>query len=194
MEAAATNRAMTVDADRDLVERHRRGEEAAFAELYGRYGAMVFNVALRLSGNPDEATDLTQETFLKIHRHLGGFRGRSALRTWIYRVAINCCRSRYRRQQTWHSRFELGSGATLEQVADRRRDPEQRAIARSTGEVVQAALEALPLVYREAVILREIEGLAYGEIAEVLGVRVGTVRSRIARGRERLRSLLEDSR
>lgn len=182
------------DADRDLVARHRYGDESAFEEIYELYGGMVYNLALRLSGEPEEAADLTQEAFLKIHRHLRGFRGRSTLRTWIYRVAVNCCRSRYRRQQIWQSRIEPGAAERLDELPDRRRDPERRAIARSTGALVERALERLPPIYREAVLLRDIEGLTYEEIATVLGVRLGTVRSRIARGRVRLRNLLEENR
>jgi RNA polymerase sigma-70 factor (ECF subfamily) len=180
------------DADRDLIERHRYGDETAFEEIYDRFGEMVYNLALRLSGEPEEAADLTQDAFLKIHRHLNGFRGRSTLRTWIYRVAINCCRSRYRRQRAWRTRFVLGQHAGLEQLPDRRRDPEERAIAQRTGELVENALGSLPRIYREAVYLRDIEGLTYEEIAQVLGLRLGTVRSRIARGRDRLRGLLEE--
>ena len=181
------------DADRDLVERHRHGDETAFEEIYERFGEMVYNLAWRLSGEPEEAADLTQEAFLKIHRHLSGFRGRSALRTWIYRVAINCCRSRYRRQRVWRSRFVLDNFDGLEGLPDRRRSPEERAIARRTSELVEEALEALPGIFREAVYLRDIEGLTYEEIAQVLGLRLGTVRSRIARGRDRLRGLLEEA-
>ena len=180
------------DADRDLLERHRHGDETAFEEIYDRFGEMVYNLALRLSGEPEEAADLTQEAFLKIHRHLNGFRGRSALRTWIYRVAINCCRSRYRRQRAWRSRFFLDDVEGMEKLPDRRRSPEDRAIAQRTGELVEEALEALPEIYREAVYLRDLEGLTYEEIAQVLGLRLGTVRSRIARGRDRLRHLLEE--
>ena len=95
MDAATLRADMNPKADLDLAQRHRRGDQTAFEEIYDRFGGMVFNLALRLSGEPEEAADLSQEVFLKIHRHLAGFRGRSSLKTWIYRVAINCCRSRY---------------------------------------------------------------------------------------------------
>jgi len=181
------------DADLNLVQRHRYGDETAFEEIYDRYGNMVFNLALRLSGEPEEAADLSQETFLKIHRHLNGFRGRSSLRTWVYRVAINCCRSRYRRRRAWRNRQLIDPEESLERLPDPRRGPEEQAIARSTRAQVEEALGRLPDIYREAVLLRDIEGLTYDEIAQVLGRRIGTVRSRIARGREHLRGLLEDS-
>lgn len=179
------------DADLDLAQRHRYGDETAFEEIYERFGSMVFNLALRLCGEPEEAADLSQETFLKIHRHLSGFRGRSSLKTWVYRVTVNCCRSRYKRQRAWRTRVLPDSEEKLELLRDGRRSPEERAIARGAVDRIEEALAQLPAIYREAVLLRDIEGLTYEEISRVLGQRLGTVRSRIARGRDRLRALLE---
>lgn len=189
---AATVRVNTMtQADLDLAQRHRYGDETAFEEVYERFGSMVFNLALRLSGEPEEAADLSQETFLRIHRHLAGFRGRSSLKTWVYRVAINCCRSRYKRQSAWRGRVLLDSEERLARLPDGRRSPEERAVARGTVGRISEAIAQLPPIYREAVLLRDIEGLTYEEISQVLGQRLGTVRSRIARGRDKLRVLLE---
>lgn len=180
--------------DQDLVQRHRYGEAAAFEEIYQRYAPMVYNLSLRMSGNPEEAADLSQEIFLRVYRHLAKFRGRSSLKTWIYRVALNHCRSRLgrRRLDTWSLTPEEGEPEP--QIADPRRTPEERAVASGEGRRVAEALARLPRRFREAVALRDLEGLAYREIAEILRVRLGTVRSRIARGRERLRqALLEEA-
>lgn len=193
MDAATVRASMRPEADLDLAQRHRYGDETAFEEIYDRYGAMVFNLALRLCGEPEEAADLSQETFLKIHRHLSGFRGRSSLKTWVYRVAVNCCRSRFKKQSAWRSRLLPESEETLKSLPDGRRTPEERAMARGAVGRVAAALVELPAIYREAVLLRDIEGLTYEEISQVLGLRLGTVRSRIARGRDKLRALLEVS-
>lgn len=193
MDVATVKASTMSEADLDLAQRHRYGDETAFEEIYERFGSMVFNLALRFTGEPEEAADLSQETFLKIHRHLAGFRGRSSLKTWVYRVAVNCCRSRYRKQRAWRSRLMADSETSLERLPDCHRSPEERAIARNTVDRISEALAALPVIYREAVLLRDIEGLTYEEIAEVLGQRLGTVRSRIARGRDRLRVLLEVS-
>lgn len=193
MDAATVRESMKPEADLDLAQRHRYGDETAFEEIYDRFGGMVFNLALRLSGEPEEAADLSQETFLKIHRHLSGFRGRSSLKTWVYRVAVNCCRSRYKKQSAWRSRLLPESEEKLERLPDRRRSPEERAIARGAVGRIAQALAELPTIYREAVLLRDIEGLTYEEMSQVLGLRLGTVRSRIARGRDRLRVLLEVS-
>ena len=188
---------MTVPAvsDRTLAERHRYGDPEAFAEIYRAYEEMVFNVALRLSGDPERAADLSQEVFLRIYRHLDGFRGRSSLKTWIYRVAINHCRSRLRRRglriEPFGSADENGEDP-LTRVVDPGRSPEDLALAGDAERILQRALLALPRSFREAVVLRDLEGLAYDEIAEVLEVKIGTVRSRIARGRSRLSELLTE--
>lgn len=171
----------------DLVQRFRYGDAEAFEEIYGRFAEMVYNLTLRLARNPEDASDLTQEVFLRVYRHLGKFRGRSSLKTWIYRVALNHCRSRLGRRkpppQALDGREEL--------LADPARGPEEHALADDAGRRVETALAGIKPVFREAVVLRDLEGLAYDEIAQVLGVRIGTVRSRIARGREQLKELLE---
>lgn len=181
-------------ADRDLVQRHLIGDPEAFAELYDRFEGMVYSVALRMAGEPAAADDLSQEIFLRVFRHLEKFRGRSSLKTWVYRIAVNCCRSRLSRRRLRRQRVVPDTLDRLEKVADVRRGPEDRALARDAGDVVAAALARMPLPFREAVALRDIEGLSYEEIAAVTGQRLGTVRSRIARGRDRLRLLLEEGR
>lgn len=180
-----------LDLDLELAERHRYGDDRAFNEVYSRFEDMVYNLAYRLSGNREEAADLTQEIFLRVFRHLGSFGGRSTLKTWIFRIAVNHCRDRLSR---WHPPTqpigeEPGDGVAV--YPDPSRGPEELAVAADAKRRVEQALTCLPQVFREVVVLRDIEGLSYEEIAEVLTVRIGTVRSRIARGREQLRALLE---
>jgi RNA polymerase sigma-70 factor (ECF subfamily) len=179
------------DADRDLVERHRYGDETAFDEVYALFGTMVYNLALRMLGNEADASDCAQETFLRVHRHLGGFRGRSGLKTWVFRIALNCCRTRVRRRMRRRRFLDFGRDDLVARAADRDRDPEEQAAARETSRAVHDALAAVKPVYREAVLLRDLHGFTYEEIATVLGVRIGTVRSRIARGRDELRRVME---
>lgn len=174
-----------------LVERHRAGDLQAFDEVYERFGEMVYNLAVRLAGNREEAADLTQEIFLRIFRHLGSFGGRSTLKTWVFRIAINHCRDRLSRRHPAMQSIDVENGEGGVALADPARGPEALAVAADEGRRVAAGLTRIPPVFREAVVLRDLEGLSYDEIAEVLGVRVGTVRSRIARGRDQLRILLE---
>lgn len=197
MEAATVSTAAVLEHGEDLalVERHCRGDERAFDEIYRRFDHMVYGLALRLSGSDDLAADLTQEIFLRVFRYIGQFRGRSSLKTWVFRIAINHCRSCLGRRRLPMQPLDGADGSEPDcgpaAYADPARGPEELAVAADEGRRVAAGLATLPASFREAVVLRDIEGLAYEEIAEVLGVRIGTVRSRIARGRDQLRTFLE---
>ncbi|MEM6794221.1 MAG: sigma-70 family RNA polymerase sigma factor [Acidobacteriota bacterium] len=177
--------------DEDLVERHGYGEEGAFEEIYSRFGSMVYNLCFRMSGRAEVAEDLTQETFLRIHRHLARFSGRSTLKTWIYRVTLNHCRSKLGRKRYPSVPLAEENEEGGVHLKDPARGPEEHTLAHDAARRVAAGLHRVKPKFREAVVLRDIEGLSYDEIAEVLGVRIGTVRSRIARGREQLRKALE---
>ena len=188
--AAATS---VQQADLDLVERHRYGDPEAFEEVYGQFECMVYNLALRMSCNEQDAADLTQEVFLRVYRHLSGFRGRSSLKTWVFRVALNCCRSGLRRRKAVSRVHFQPPEDELDRVPDPTPGPETRALSRDMVTHLERALGSLPLPFREAVILRDVQGFSYGEIALILRVRIGTVRSRIARGRDRIRTSMESS-
>lgn len=180
------------DPDRPLVAEAAAGSREAFDELVRRHQARIFNLARALVGNDGDAEDLAQEAFIRAWRAIGRFRGASAFRTWLYRVAINVIRSHLARRSQqrliWGWWPRKGSDA----------EPREAVLAGSvdveTGllrrEAIDRALSALPPDMRVAVTLRDIEGLEYREIAETLGVPIGTVMSRIARGRARLRPLL----
>jgi RNA polymerase sigma-70 factor (ECF subfamily) len=187
-------------ADAALVARLKRGERAAYEELIATYQTVVYGLAYRLLGDPEEARDVAQETFLKAYRHIGTFRGECAVKTWLYRMAVNQASNqrrwwrRRRRGETVSLDAPVGdSTATLaDALAGSDRSPEQVALGRERQRLLMAALESLKHDYRAAVVLRDIEELSYEEIAEALGVPVGTVKSRIARGREELRRRLEE--
>lgn len=176
--------------DWTLAYRHRYGDERAFTEIYARFAPLVYNLCLRLCGDPTRAQDLSQEVFLRVFRGLPRYRAGSSLKTWIYRIALNHCRSRLGRRTLATEDF---AGERLDRgPADPALGPEEALLARDRARRLSGALLALPLRFREAVVLRDVDGLSYQEIAVVLHVRQGTVRSRIARGRERLRALLEN--
>ncbi len=188
---AATS--LSSNPDLDLATRHRYGDPQAFEEVYDRFAQMVFNLAYRMSGAAEEAEDLAQGVFLRIHRHLGRFNGRSALKTWVYRVTLNHCRSKLGRKRYPSQPLAEENDGEGVRLVDESRSPEDLALARDAGRQVSLALRQLTPVFREAVVLRDLQGLSYEEIAEILKVRIGTVRSRIARGRERLRIVLENT-
>lgn len=183
---------LPADPDRALVAEAAAGGREAFDELVSRHQARIFNLARALVGDDGEADDLAQETFIRAWRALGRFRGDSAFRTWLYRVAINvirshlAARSRRRAVWGWWRHDTPGGMRTALDVADAT-DMERDAMRR---ELIDRALAALPPDLRMAVTLRDVEGLEYREIADALGVPIGTVMSRISRARARLRPLL----
>lgn len=187
----AVSASAAIERDRELVTRHLYGDPEAFAEVYERFGSMVFQIACRMSGDPATAEDLSQEIFLRIYKYLERFKGRSSLKTWVYRVSINCCRSRLGRRARRGRAFVDVDDERFDQMPAAVESTDSRVARREDQEMLGRALAQLPIKFREAVILRDIGDLAYDEIATVLGVRIGTVRSRIARGRDRLRSLLD---
>lgn len=190
----AADLASAVDPDRELVERWRRGEVDAFASLVRRHQRRVFGLLFRMLGSREEAEDATQDTFLNLHRHGLRFRSESRFSTFVYRVAVNAALNR--RRSLGRRRAQAEAFADV-QVIDAPSppagsDPEaslagDRLRARLTRELL-----ALPEGLRAPVILFDVEGLSYGEIAEVLGVAEGTVKSRIHRARQALRARLSD--
>jgi RNA polymerase sigma-70 factor, ECF subfamily len=181
--------------DWDLIQRCTTGDEAACARLVTDYQRMVFQLALHLLGDVQEAMDLSQEVFLRVFRTLSQFRGQSSLRTWIYRIVLNQASNR---QRWWRRRFRSYQVPLDEHVASHGDLPESRSFAmpdrvlqqNETAARVWGALSELPFDQRAAIILREIDGLSYEEIAESLGIAVGTVKSRLARARLNLRGTL----
>ncbi len=186
-----------------FIERLKRGDANAFETLVKERSGEIYGLLYRLTENSEEARDLTQETFLRAFQSIIHFRGESDLRTWIYRIAINQARNRWR----WWRRRRCDvtvsidapdvNGGPLGLVTTLKTrnvpDPEQNAIANERERALHKALSSLRRVYREAVVLRDIEGFAYEEIATALGISVGTVKSRLARGRQELRRKLEGS-
>lgn len=181
-------------AEAALVERCASGDEAACAELVAEHQRMVVQLALHLLSDYDEALDLSQEVFLRVFRTIGRFRGRSSLRTWIYRIVVNQAKNRQRWWRRRHKSDQVSLDLHLAEHGDSAlsdgRTPDRVLDEKEVAARVWAALEQLPFDQRTAVVLREINGLSYDEIAYSLGVSVGTVKSRLTRGREALRAAL----
>jgi RNA polymerase sigma-70 factor (ECF subfamily) len=171
------------------------GSERAFAALHSRYRERIYSLAFTYLGNPDEAEDVTQEVFVRAYRAMGSFKGQSQFFTWLYRIALNCCKdwvkqAHYvrcdRRDDLWWSGCPEGSSlfgrvSKVEQSVERR---EARAL-------LEQALAKLSPEFREALVLREVDGLSYREIGQVLGCSEGTVKSRIFRSRFQMRRILQ---
>ena len=191
--------AVVVD-DAALLERCRQGETAAFGLLVTKYQDRVFNAVLRMCGNRDDAEELCQEAFVKALENLGGFRQASGFYTWLYRIAVNLTISRRRRdgRVKFHSldaggQDDDGSSRPRDAVPDCRSPGPQEAVARAdTDRQVVKALEELDDEFRVAVVLRDVEGMNYEQIAQVLRIPVGTVKSRLYRARSILQEKLRD--
>lgn len=174
-----------------LLEGLRAGSEEAYEALIREFQQPVYNLVARLLNDPAEACDVVQEVFLKIFRKVRSFRGDSSLKTWIYRIAVNQAYN----HQRWFNRHqrqqvELGGDGEAKyahRIPDRGPSPYDSAVEHEQAAMIEAALARISPSYRAAVVLRDIEELSYEEIAQILQVALGTVKSRIQRGREALR-------
>jgi RNA polymerase sigma-70 factor (ECF subfamily) len=185
-----------VDADRGLVDAAARGSREAFDELVQRYQGQVLNMVRAMTANDGEADDLAQEAFVRAWRSVGGFRSESTFRSWLFGIAINVVRTHRSRRSKLRQLFWSPVAPSNEAA-----DPLERASVDdgieaplAMREIIDRALATLPEEMREAVVLRDVQGFDYREIADALGVPIGTVESRIFRARQRLRPLLESLR
>jgi RNA polymerase sigma-70 factor (ECF subfamily) len=193
LELNAQKTAVTDSEDLALVRALREGSERAYETLLLRFQQPVYNLALRLLNDPSDASDVVQEVFLKVFRNVGHFRGQSSLKTWIFRIAINEAHN----QRRWffrHRHREVGiedeqddARSRADTLADAAQSPFDYVLDRENQAMIEAALTRINPTFRAAVVLRDITDLSYEEIAEVLQVSLGTVKSRILRGREALR-------
>jgi len=183
--------------DQRMIEALKAGNELAYEELLIRFQQPVYALSLRLLNDEGEASDVVQEVFLKVFRNIGTFRGQSSLKTWIYRITVNEAHNtrrwffRHRRREV---ELDTDPGETRswkETIADGSRSPFDVAFDHEQAAMIQAALERINPVFRDAVVLRDIADLSYEEIAEILTVSLGTVKSRILRGRDALREELK---
>jgi len=181
-----------------LVQRCAVGDEGAYAELVGEHQRMVVQLAVNLLGDRDEALDLSQEVFLRVFRTIHRFRGQSSLRTWIYRIAVNQARNRHRFWRRRHRGDQVSLDAHVAAHGDflsgGEAGPDRVLAQKELAAKLNQALESLPFDQRTAIVLREIDGLSYDEIAFSLGVAVGTVKSRLTRARQALRTELREAR
>ena len=185
-----------------LIERCLAGDDGAFDQLVQRYQDMVFNLSYRLLGSYEESVDISQEVFLQVYRKLGSFRRDASLRTWIYRIVINRAKNR---QRWWKRRFgemtamslddaEANPNVAWDASAPSNGDqltPDKALERKETGQLLLEAIERLPFSHRTILLLKEIEGLSYEEIATTLDLPLGTVKSRLARARKSLRDKLD---
>jgi len=184
----------TVDPDLELIDRWRAGDAEAFSQLVRRHERRVFGLLMRMLGNREEAQDAAQDTFLNLHRHGHRFRRESRFSTFLYRVAVNAALNR--RRSLGRRRAHMEALVTRQTAGDSRpqepRGPEEATAGEQLRRRIHGEILQLPPALRAPVILYDLEGLSYGEIAGVLEVAEGTVKSRIHRARKALRERLAD--
>lgn len=197
--AAGPNSAFAA-VENEFLEQLRAGEADAFDTLVSRYSNDIYSLLFRITQNAEEAGDLTQETFLRAFKAIRRFRGDAELKTWLFRIAINESRNRHR---WWKRRFRdktISLDETIgdteirlhETLSDGGENPESTLLRMEYRRALETALASLPDAYREIIVLCDIEGQSYQQIAEILKINIGTVKSRIARGRDELRRRLKD--
>lgn len=178
--------------EKHILSRARRGDMDAFEQLVTLYEKRVYTVALRSTGAPEDAADITQEVFLRAWRSIESFRGDSGFSTWLFRIAMNQCvdfaRRKSARPQT--QTLTVGEEESVRELTDPAPTPEQQLENSELGRELAAALDAVSEEHRQIVLLREVSGLSYTEIAETLEISEGTVKSRLARARLALRQVL----
>ncbi|MCI5892602.1 MAG: sigma-70 family RNA polymerase sigma factor [Clostridiales bacterium] len=184
-----------------LIKKAQKGDADAFEKIISEYQNVVYSVAYRYADNAEDAADMSQEIFLKMFRNINTFQFKSKLSTWIYRVATNTCIDLVKKTKNVRNTYSIDDGyensdgeTKFNEIAD---DSSQPDIAVENGEirdVINMAISRLSDDYRLVIILRDIQGLSYDEISEIVGCSVGTVKSRISRGRKNLREILFEDR
>ena len=167
-----------------------------FEEILDKYEKRIFNMIYRMIGNYDDAVDLTQETFLRVYKSLRSFRGEANIYTWIYQIALNLCRTKIAQERkikvvSLDQEIETEEGEVEREVPDDSMAPEAIWETRNIQEAVQKAIEKLPPPYREVIILHDLQGFSYSEIANMLGTNEQAIRVRLHRARKRLKELLQ---
>lgn len=174
-----------------LIERASGGDPSAFNRLMEVHERRMYAVALRMCGNREDAQDCLQEAMLRIYRSISGFKGQSSFGTWVYRITMNTCLDELRRKKNKQNTSLDSLLDTGWSPQDESASPEKHAIKSETRRLLHQAIQDLPEDMRSAIVLRDIQGLSYEEIAQALDINVGTIKSRISRGREKLREKLK---
>ncbi|WP_317856186.1 sigma-70 family RNA polymerase sigma factor [Chakrabartyella piscis] len=175
----------------ELVKKAKAGDMLAFEDLIVQYEKMIYNVALRMMNHSEDAYDMAQEVFIKAYRYLDKFDERSAFSTWLYRIAVNTCIDEMRKRkgkqtQSLDNELQNEDGSWKQEIADPDATPEEAVLQKEEQSEIMQALDTLSEEHKTIVVLRDIRGLSYEEIAEITETSLGTVKSRLSRGRKQL--------
>lgn len=185
--------------DRTLVEKCKSGDESAFAKLVDRYSSRAYQVAYGVLGNSEDAEEVAQDAFVRIHRAMPNFRGDCEFGTWLYRIALNLARNKYRWNKVRGSRVNFSIDAPLDgdeaegrrfEVPDESMTPDKKSELEELKRRLAEEMEKLPEAFREILVMRNVQDMSYEDMAKALGCQMGTVKSRLARAREELKKRL----
>jgi len=197
---AAPDRKGEAEQDLELVRRCQRGDETAFGQLVSRYQRKVYTIALGMVKSPDDAMDIAQEAFIKVHRYIGNFQGSSSFYTWLYRIIVNLCIDQMRRSgkfisaefdERTHDRDQDETDVCV-LSSDLGNNPSRTIGRKELAEQIQKAIDELPPYHRAVIMMREIEGMSYAEMAKAMRVSKGTIMSRLHHARHKLQRLLKE--
>jgi RNA polymerase sigma-70 factor, ECF subfamily len=197
---AAPDRKGEAEQDLELVRRCQRGDDTAFGQLVSRYQRKVYTIALSMVKSPDDAMDIAQEAFIKVHRYIGNFQGSSSFYTWLYRIIVNLCIDQMRRSgkfisaefdERTHDRDQDETDVCV-LSSDLGNNPARTIGRKELAEQIQAAIDQLPPYHRAVIMMREIEGMSYAEMAKAMRVSKGTIMSRLHHARHKLQRLLKE--
>lgn len=183
------------DAEKILLKKSKDGDVESFEKLIKRHQKNIYNIAYRMMGNEEDAKDVAQEAIIKIYKYIDRFRGDSDFSTWVYRIAINACKDELRKKKHnvvyLDQEIQTANGTLKNQLEDQGMKPDEIAENLELNNTIQEAISKLPEINRVVVILRDIQGFSYEDISKALECPVGTVKSRINRGRKLLKEFLE---
>lgn len=179
--------------EKELILRMQEGDETAFETLVRLYEKKIYNLCFRMCGNAEDAQEAAQDAFLAVWRAIDSFRQESSFSTWLYRLATNACIDLLRRNKRSSGGVSLDDEETFIEVVDDAPLPQEELERKEAQQLIQEGLASLPEDYRAILLLREVQGLSYAEIAESMHMELGTVKSRISRGRILLRNYLTAS-
>lgn len=184
--------------EKDLIRQSISGDIQSFERLIKDYQKMAYNVAYRIMGNEEDAKDMTQEALIKVFKNLKKFRMDSSFSTWLYRIVMNTCKDELRKKKmkviSIDQPIETGDGQVYMELEDQRLKPDEIVASKETQKEVHQALQEVNETNRMVVVLRDIKGFSYSEISDIMDVPVGTIKSRINRGRQELKNILMNKR
>ncbi|MDD3766584.1 MAG: sigma-70 family RNA polymerase sigma factor [Eubacteriales bacterium] len=172
--------------ENELIAKAAKGDISAFEQLVADYQSMVYNIALKLLCNTEDAADAAQDALIKVYRNIGSFNGKSKFSTWIYRITYNTCLDKMRKSK--NQEYELLDDTAVDTAST----PQSALMDKERAQIIQKAIYSLPHDQKTVIVMRDIHGLSYDEIADVLNCSLGTVKSRINRARIKLREMLSD--